>query len=154
MSKNTEKVREIAEPIVKSQGLELVDVEYVKEGSNWILRVFIENNEGELNIDHCENISKILSKELDLIDPIKNSYILEVSSPGIERPLKTTEDYKRFKGELVKIKTYVPLNGEKEFVGNLQCIDDDIVKIKLKEQKGVVGIPLSKVASANLTIDF
>jgi len=154
MSKNSELVKEIAEPIVESQGLTLVDVEYVKEGSNWILRVFIENNGGDLNINHCETVSKILSKELDLIDPIKNSYILEVSSPGIERPLKTVADYERFTGELVKIKTYVAKDGKKEFIGKLESINNDIVKIKLKEQKGVIEIPLGKIARANLTIDF
>lgn len=154
MSKNSEIVKGIAEPIVQSQGLNLVDVEYVKEGSNWILRVFIENKGGDLKINHCETVSKILSKELDLIDPIKNSYILEVSSPGIERPLKTVADYERFTGELVKIKTYVAKNGKKEFIGKLENINNDIVKIKLKEQKGVIEIPLGKIARANLTIDF
>ncbi len=154
MSKTTEKVKEIAEPIVTAQGLNLVDIEYIKEGANWILRVFIENEKGELNIDNCKIISKLLSKELDRVNPINNSYILEVSSPGIERPLKDASDYKRFSGKLIRVKTYVPINGKKEVIGKLEGISNDIIKINIGDKKGVVEIPLNKIAQANLTIDF
>ncbi len=154
MSKYTELVSEIAKPIVSSLGLNLVNVEYVKEGSDWVLRVYIENKDGELSIDYCENVSKMLSNELDKKNFIKNSYILEVSSPGIERPLKTPEDYNNFTGEKVIIKTYATVDGRKEFMGKLMGLKDDIVIIKQKGPKGVVKIPLAKIAHAYLTIDF
>jgi len=154
MIKTTEKVKGIAEPIVTAQGLNLVDIEYIKEGANWILRVFIENEKGELNIDKCKIISKLLSKELDRVNPINNSYILEVSSPGIERTLKHANDYKRFTGKLIKVKTYAPINGKKEITGKLEGINNDVIKINIGDKKGVVEIPLNKIAQANLTIVF
>ena len=154
MIKTTEKVKGIAEPIVTAQGLNLVDIEYIKEGANWILRVFIENEKGELNIDKCKIISKLLSKELDRVNPINNSYILEVSSPGIERPLKDANDYKRFTGKLIKVKTYAPFNGKKEITGKLEGINNDVIKINIGDKKGVIEIPLNKIAQANLTIVF
>ena len=152
MSKTTKDVAKIAEPIVLAQGLDLVDVEYNKEGSDWKLKVFIENLDGDLTLDHCENVSKLLSEELDREDPIAQSYILEVSSPGLERPLKKPEDYKRFLGELVKVKTYGPIGGKKEFEGELIYFEEDIVKIK--EEEGVIEIPFNKIADAHLTVDF
>ena len=151
--KTTEIVSQMLEPIVEVEGVELVDVVFVKEGSDWVLRVFIENPEGELNLQHCENVSRLLSEELDKKDPIEQSYILEVSSPGIERPLKKEEDYHRFKGELVKIKTYAPVENKKEFVGTLNGIEDQEVLIELKEE-GVIRIPWNKIADAHLTFEF
>ena len=154
MIKTTEKVKGIAEPIVTAQGLNLVDIEYIKEGANWILRVFIENEKGKLDIDKCKIISKLLSKELDRVNPINNSYILEVSSPGIERTLKHANDYKRFTGKLIKVKTYAPINGKKEITGKLEGINNDVIKINIGDKKGVIEIPLNKIAQANLTIVF
>ena len=152
MSTTTEIVAGIAEPIVLSQGLNLVDVDYNKEGSDWKLKVFIENKDGDLTLEHCEKVSKILSEELDRVDPITQSYILEVSSPGLERPLKKPEDYERFKGELIKVKTYGPIEGRKEFKGELILYENNIVKIKEKE--GVIKIPFNKIADAHLVVDF
>ncbi|MFW6410049.1 MAG: ribosome maturation factor RimP [Halanaerobiales bacterium] len=152
MSKTTETVSDLAQPIVNGQGLELVDVVYQKEGSDWILRVFIENRNGDLTLEDCETVSKMLSVELDEKDPISQSYILEVSSPGIERPLKKPEDYLRFKGEKIKLKTYGPINGNKEFVGILKNFDNG--QIYIENNKGVIEIPLKKVAEAHLNVDL
>lgn len=153
MGKTTDIISEIVETIVADYGLSLVDVEYVKEGDNWILRVYIENLEGDLSLEHCEKVSRRLSEILDEKDPITDSYILEVSSPGIERPLKKIADYKRFQGELAIIKTYAPIAGEKEFKGTLAGIEKEQVKIQLEGEKELV-IPLARIASAHLTIDF
>jgi len=151
MSKTVNIVKRLAEPIVKTEGLALVDVDYQKEGSDWVLRVFIENLDGELTLEHCENVSKSLSEKLDSEDPIDKHYILEVSSPGIERPLTNKEDYKRFKGELIEIKTYAAIDGKKEFKGILTDYIDGKVLI---DDEGVIEIPLSKIAHANLSFEF
>ena len=152
MSKVVDIVKDLAEPLVKTEGLNLVDVDYQKEGSDWILRVFIENLDGELTLEHCENVSKLLSSELDRKDPIDKHYILEVSSPGIERPLKKKEDFIRFKGELIEVKTYAAIEGKKEFRGKLIDFKDKTVIVD--DKKGVIEIPFNKIAHANLTFDF
>ena len=151
MSRVVNIVKELAEPLVKTEGLNLVDVDYQKEGSDWVLRVFIENLDGELTLKHCENISKMLSDKLDSEDPIDKQYILEVSSPGIERPLVDKADFKRFKGELIEVKTYAAINDTKEFRGELIDFKNNKVII---DDKGVIEIPFNKIAHANLTFDF
>lgn len=129
------KVEEIAaemvQPIVDALTFELVDVEYLKEGANWYLRVFIDKP-GGIAIDDCQTVSEQLSDKLDETDPIKQSYILEVSSPG-ERPLKKERDFERFKGERVEVKLYQPLNGKKIFEGELLGLTGDIFEIKTDE---------------------
>ncbi|MFW5987997.1 MAG: ribosome maturation factor RimP [bacterium] len=153
MSNIADEVYQIAKPIVVAHELDLVEVDYLKEGSDWILRIFIENPDGELSLSHCEKISKILSQKLDELDPIENSYVLEVSSPGIERPLKKEKDFKNNIGKLISVKTYAPYNGKKEFTGTLLDFKNDKIKIE-SDDKGVIEIPFSKVAKSNLTIDF
>src|SRR3990167_9137109 len=98
----TTAVENLVKPIVESEGMELVDVEYKKEGKTWYLRIFIDKNAG-VTLDDCQNISYQIEKLLDVEDIISDSYTLEVSSPGIERPLKKISDYNRFKNRLVKI---------------------------------------------------
>ncbi len=121
-------VADLAQPIVDALSFELVDVEFLKEGANWYLRVYIDKPGGIL-IDDCQAVSEQLSDRLDETDPIKQSYILEVSSPG-ERPLKKERDYERFRGEAVEVKLYQPLNGKKVFEGELLGLVDDRVEIK------------------------
>lgn len=129
-------VTELAEPIVGALSYELVDVEFLKEGANWYLRVYIDKP-GGIVIDDCQAVSEQLSDKLDELDPIKQSYILEVSSPG-ERPLKKERDFERFKGEIVEVKLYQPINGKKVYEGELLGLIDDKVKIKTDE-----GVTLS-----------
>ena len=103
---NTEKkVLPLLEPIVAERGLELVDLEFVKEGANWYLRVYIDK-EGGVSIDDCEAVSRALEAKLDEKDPIEQAYVLEVSSPGIDRPLKKDADFIRFQGEIIDVKLY------------------------------------------------
>ena len=119
MSKITEAVEKLVGPIVEDLKLELVDVEYVKEGRDWFLRVYIDTPEGNIDIDQCAQVSEKLSEELDRTDPIPENYFLEVSSPGAERPLKKEEDFQKAIGQYVFIKTYEPIDGMKEFEGYL-----------------------------------
>ena len=117
---NTEKKAEdLILPIIEENKFELVDIEFVKEGPNWYLRVFIDKDEG-ITIDDCELVSKAFEKKLDEEDIIKQAYILEVSSPGIDRPLKKDKDFKRCIGKLIDIKLYKPFEGRKEFQGTLE----------------------------------
>lgn len=126
---NIEKLtRELVIPIIKKNNFELVDVEYKKEGNNWYLRVFIDKECG-ITLDDCQIISEYLSEKLDELNPIDNSYILEVSSPGIDRPIKTKRDFEKFKGSLVEISLYKAIGKNKKFEGELIGLIDGKVVI-------------------------
>ncbi|MTH52780.1 ribosome maturation factor RimP [Bacillus mangrovi] len=156
MSKKvTDTVSELAVPILEELDLELVDVEYVKEGKNWFLRVFIDSDEG-VDIEECGMVSERLGEKLDAIDPITHNYFLEVSSPGAERPLKKDADFHKAAGKNVHVKTYEPIDGEKVFEGILKSFDgtDLIILMTVKTRKKEVVIPYSKVASARLAVSF
>ena len=114
-----QKTEELLLPIIEKNQFELVDVEYVKEGSNWYLRAYIDKP-GGITVDDCEVVSRALSELLDQNDFIEDSYILEVSSPGLGRPLKKEKDFQRSLGEEVEIRTYRAINRQKEFVGVLK----------------------------------
>jgi ribosome maturation factor RimP len=143
MSKKSivETVTEIVLPITAQLGLELVDVEYVKEGSSWYLRIYIDKENG-INIDDCQSVSEKVSDILDERDPIPNSYILEVSSPGLDRPLKTERDFEKYKGELVEVKLFKAIDKTQMFEGTLLeksnnqvviDIDGNITKFDMKD---------------------
>lgn len=131
--------------------IELVDVEYVKEGGEWVLRVYIDKEEG-VDLDDCEAVSRVLSDKLDEVDPIPGSYLLEVSSPGLERPLKKPADFERFAGELVMVTSFTPIQGRKQWQGKLiGLIDGDV---QVETDQGTVRIPEEQVASARLAVEF
>ncbi|HHU32443.1 MAG: ribosome maturation factor RimP [Zhaonellaceae bacterium] len=145
------KVEELVLPIIEGLDFELVDVQYAKEGPNWYLRIFIDHPEG-IDLDDCEIVSRKVESALDEKDLIKNSYILEVSSPGIERPLKYDKDFIRFIGELVVINTYKPINGKKTFKGYLQGLEGQ--EVIIKEDLDEVRLSLNDVSHAHLAVDF
>ena len=153
MGKVTETVTDFVLPIAHSEDLNLIEVEFLKEGSDWILRIFLENKDGDLTIEECEKVSRSLSMILDEEDPIDKSYILEVSSPGIERPLKSEADFERFQGELIAVKTFKKINGEKEFVGTLEKFEEDSITLTLKNGEEIT-VDYSLVARANLTFEI
>jgi ribosome maturation factor RimP len=153
LGKVAETVTDFVLPIAHSEDLNLIEVEFLKEGSDWILRIFLENKNGDLTIEECEKVSRALSMILDEEDPIDKSYILEVSSPGIERPLKTEEDFERFQGELVAVKTFKKINGEKEFIGTLKKFEEEKITLILKNDDEIT-IDYSLVARANLTFEI
>ena len=150
----TEIVAEIAEPL----GIALVDLEYKREGRNMVVRVFLEKAEGGINLDDCAEVSRQLSDILDVEDFMPEHYTLEVSSPGICRPLKKTADYQRFVGHLIKVKTFDTLtdddgNKRKTFVGKLLGLEEGVISMDLTEGQHA-SIPLDKVAKANLEFEF
>jgi ribosome maturation factor RimP len=149
--KVTDIVEELAAPIVEGEGLELVDVEYKKEGANWFLRIFIDKPEG-VDIDDCGRVSEKMSDLLDEVDPIPTSYFLEVSSPGAERPLKKPSDYERSIGKHVYISTYEPVDGQKTFEGVLAAYDGETITIQ--EAKASKTLSVESIASARLAVVF
>ncbi|MDQ0494313.1 ribosome maturation factor RimP [Paenibacillus brasilensis] len=144
-------VEEMAQPYLDEHGFELVDVEYVKEGSNWFLRVFVDKD-GGIDLDDCSMISEYLGQKLDENDPVSTAYFLEVSSPGAERPLKKAEDVAKAVGKNVFVTTYEPINGLKEFEGRLLSFEDGELTIQSGQKKH--AIPYEKVAGARLAIIF
>ncbi|HZG71492.1 MAG TPA: ribosome maturation factor RimP [Chondromyces sp.] len=155
MSKVIETVENLTVPITEELNLELVDIEYVKEGKNWFLRVYIDKDTG-VDIEECGIVSERLSEKLDELDPIPHNYFLEVSSPGAERPLKKTRDFERAVGKRVHVKTYEPIDGEKTFEGTLLSFENDqlTIEIMIKTRKKQVMIPMEKVAKARLAVSF
>lgn len=150
-SKIKSTVEEMIQPYLNEQGFELVDIEYVKEGSSWFLRVYVDK-EGGIDIDDCVMISEQLSAKLDETDPIPTVYFLEVSSPGAERPLKKPEDVAKAVGKNVYMTTYGPVNGMKEFEGKLLSFDGSELVIEAGKKQHAV--PYDKIASARLAILF
>lgn len=144
-------VEEMVQPYLDEHGFELVDVEYVKEGSNWFLRVFVDK-EGGIDIDDCGLVSEYLSQKLDENDPIPTAYFLEVSSPGAERPLKKKEDVAKSVGKDVFVTVYEAVDGMKEFEGRLESFENEELVIKSGKKQHV--IPYARVASARLAIIF
>lgn len=128
-----QKTEQLLQPIVDEYGFEIVDVEYVKEGSTWYLRSYIDKP-GGISIDDCEKVSRRLSDLLDQEDFIEDAYIMEVSSPGLGRPLKKEKDFKRSLGEEVEVKTYRMIDKQKEFTGILKDYDEDTVTITLADE--------------------
>lgn len=139
-------------PIVEANGFELVDVEYVKEGGNWYLRAYIDKP-GGIAVDDCELVSRAFSDILDEKDYIEDSYIFEVSSPGLGRPLKKEKDFKRSLGEEVEIRTYRAVDRQKEFVGILTDYDKDTVTIQMEDETKRT-FDRSEIALIRLAFDF
>ncbi|HSJ38418.1 MAG TPA: ribosome maturation factor RimP [Planococcus sp. (in: firmicutes)] len=156
MSIITEQIEKIAQPITDELNLELVDVEFVKEGRSWFLRIYVDNPEAPIDIEQCASVSERLSEILDELDPIEQNYFLEVSSPGAERPLKKEKDFENAINKFIYIKTYEPILDAKEFEGHLQSYNEEEVQIevKIKTRRKTIVIPRQKIAVIRLAIDF
>ena len=141
----------LAEQAAQDYGCELLDVEYQKEGSDWILRIYIDR---EVPIDHdaCQAVSEQLSEALNVLDPIAHEYVLEVSSPGVQRALKKPAHFQRFVGETVKCNLYAPWQGKKEYTGILLGMKEDKVGIRIKTDE--IWLPFTEIASAHLVFTF
>jgi len=146
-------VQELVEKRVAESDIELVDVEFVKEGQHRYLRVYIDKLDG-VSLDDCQALSVYLNEHMDSLDPIEENYFLEVSSPGIERPLKKDSDFERFTGRLVEIRLYYPLDGQKIIEGELIGLQDGKVRVKPEAQEQIVSIPRDKIALAKLLVRF
>ena len=147
MNKVESQVESLMAEILQDTDYELVDVEYVKE-RDWYLRVFVDKA-GGIDLDDCQNISEKLGAKLDEISIINGAYILEISSPGIDRILKKDKDFIREAGKIVDVTLYAPLNGKKFFVGELAGRDEKFLRLKEMEP-----LPREKIAQVRLHIDF
>ena len=149
--KVTERVRLLAEPVVAAQGCELWDVEYVREGGGWFLRVYIDK-EGGVDIADCEAVSRTLDPILDEADPIPDSYTFEVCSAGLERVLKRPGDFERFLGADVLVRLYRPRDGAKEFPGVLTGYRDGDVTVTVGDTH--ITFTKAEIAQVRLRVDF
>ena len=152
MKKVTDIVWELAEPVVKENGCELWDVEYVREAGQWYLRIYLDKA-GGVDILDCEAISRKVSDLLDEVDPIEGSYMFEVSSAGAERQLKRPSDFTRFMGEPVLVKTYQNRNGRKEFAGKLAGYDNGAVLLDMGGEEPE-RFEKAEVALVRLRVEF
>ncbi len=143
-----EQIEQTAAPVLAEHAAELVDLQFVHEHGQWILRFFLDKDNG-ITLDDCATISEHIGRILDATDLIKQHYSLEVSSPGINRPLKKEADYKRFIGERVDVTLYAPLNGRRHFKGTLQSVDSGVAVLEAEPHEKFV-LPLADVAKAKL----
>ncbi|MFL2125879.1 ribosome maturation factor RimP [Latilactobacillus curvatus] len=157
MSTVVETVHDLIVPILDQHHFELVDIEFVKEGSSWYLRVFIDKPNG-IDLEDCALVNDALSEKLDSIDPdpIPQAYFLDVSSPGAERPLKKEADFQKALGEYIHISLYQAVDGEKIYQGTLKSLDDDTLTlvIKIKTRQKEVTFNRKEIAKARLAIEF
>lgn len=159
MSEVVERIRELLDPILKSRGLFLWNMEFRKEGPKWLLRIYIDRESGPpagragVTLEDCEMVSRDLGAVLDVEEIILHEYTLEVSSPGLDRTLSAPEHFQRFIGSRVRVKTFLPINGEKVFRGELGGIESSVVRLKLDEGT-VLEIPLGDISKASLEVEF
>ena len=146
------RTEELITPILDCMNFELVDVEYVKEGGTWYLRAYIDK-EGGITVDDCEAVAREMNEILDKEDFVEDSYVFEVSSPGLGRPLKKEKDYVRSMGKEVEIRTYRAINREKEFYGILSAYDENTVTIKTEDETEMT-FEKSDIALIRLAFDF
>jgi len=152
MSDVLEVLRRMAREILEYAGMEMVHLEMKREPGGHLVRLYIDK-EGGVTLDDCSLISRQLSAQLDIEDPIEGRYTLEVSSPGLDRPLFTDRDFARFAGRQIRLSTHVPLDGRRNFQGRLEGIVDGSVRITLQEGREV-SIPRDQVARARLEVEI
>jgi len=144
-------IQAVISPVVESLDCELVGIEYGRQGNRGLLRVYIDKENG-VDVNDCQRVSHQLSGVLDVEDVIQGQYQLEVSSPGLDRPLFTLEDFKRFAGHKVKLKLVTPMNGQRKFRGTLQGVENEQVIVNIGENELVVA--LGAIDKANLIAEF
>ena len=143
-------VSAIADPILSNEGMELIEIEYRRESKGWVLRLYIDK-EGGVTLDDCTRISQEVGRSLDVEDFISTAYTLEVSSPGLARPLRKEKDFLKYRNHRIRLKTITPIEHRRQFKGKLLGINENCIEIEMEEE--VIQIPLSNLAKANLEID-
>jgi len=146
-----DRVRAIADPILLSEGMELVEIEYRREATGWVLRLLIDK-EGGITLDDCAGISREVGRTLDVEDFISAPYSLEISSPGLTRPLKNEKDFVKYQDHLIRVRTTDPIGNRRQFKGKLLGISENRIEIEVDGE--IFKIPLSNLAKANLEIEF
>ena len=144
-------VAELIEPVFRENNIELVDVEYKKAGRIWVLRIFIDKNQG-VTVDDCQKLSREIEDLIEVHELISVPYVLEVSSPGLDRSLKKERDFLRNKGKRILIKTFLPINSKKQFSGTIRNFVNET--LFLENNDNVFEIQLDKIAQAKLIIEF
>jgi ribosome maturation factor RimP len=147
----TQSVTELIEPGLLAKGLELVDVEFKKEGKNWFLRIYIDR-EGGVTLEDCQKVSRLAGDLIEVEDVIEPVYTLEVSSPGLNRVLKKEKDFLKYSGKKINVQCHAPMDDRKKFTGILTDFIDQSIHLEVNGQQH--KIPLSLVAKANLVIEF
>jgi ribosome maturation factor RimP len=147
----TQSVTELIEPGLLAKGLELVDVEFKKEGKNWVLRVYIDR-EGGITLEDCQKVSRFAGDLIEVEDVIEPVYTLEVSSPGLNRVLKKEKDFRKYSGKKINLQCHAPMDGRKKFTGILTDFIDQTIHLEVDGQQHT--FPLSLVAKANLVIEI
>lgn len=153
-SKVVDVVKGILTDFLETNGYSLFNLEYQKEGKDWTLRVYIDKDEESISIEDCEKVSIFLSEKLDKMDIIDKKYMLEVSSPGIDRPLLKDSDYEKYKGRIVDVFLYKSLNGEKKITGELGGLEDDNVVIKSEKSDEELRISKELISKVKLAVIF
>ena len=153
MAKISDKVVALINPSINDLGYELVGVEYVASGKHSILRLYIDSEEG-IGVDDCEVVSRQVSAIMDVEDPISGQYNLEVSSPGIERPLFNIAHYQRFLGHDVRLRTFRPIDGRRNFTGAIGSVSEDSNSLELVTELGPVTLEIDLIEKANLVAHF
>jgi ribosome maturation factor RimP len=146
-----ERVDRLASPVLLSEGLELVEVEYRREPRGWVLRLYVDK-EGGITLDDCAQISREIGRNLDVEDFITTPYVLEVSSPGLTRSLKTEKDFMKYRDRLVKVRTNQPVENRRQFTGMLRGTTGEGIQIEVDGK--IFVVPFSFIAKANLDIEF
>ena len=146
------RTEQLITPIIERMNFELVDVEYVKEGGTWYLRAYIDK-EGGITVNDCEAVAREMNEILDQEDFVEDSYVFEVSSPGLGRPLKKEKDYIRSMGKEIEIRTYRAINREKEFYGILKAYDEKTVTIEMEDGQ-TMTFEKADIALIRLAFDF
>lgn len=158
MSKVTDLVRSEIEPIIASRDDEFVDIEYVKEKGQNYLRIYVDKEPNGIDIDEIADLSELVSEKLDTLDPdpLPDPYVLELSSPGAERPIKTTQDWEKAKDDYIHVGLYQKIEGKKMYEGTLKSYNDDevVLEIKIKTRKKTITIPRKLIANARFAIEF
>lgn len=150
-SKRTEALMQMLEPAVNAVGMELWGIEFLSQGRHSILRVYIDSDNG-VTIDNCEAVSHQVSGILDVEDPISGEYNLEVSSPGMDRPLFTNQQFSRYVGEQIKVRLQMAVNGMRNFTGKLVQAENDTLTFEVESQQLTVSI--NQIDKANLVPNF
>ncbi|KAI4309969.1 ribosome maturation factor RimP [Lactobacillus intestinalis] len=158
MSKVTDIVRSAVEPIIAERNDEFVDIEYVKEKGQNYLRIYVDKEPNGIDIDEIADLSELVSEKLDTLDPdpLPDPYILELSSPGAERPIKTENDWEKAQGEYVHLGLYQKIDGKKMYEGTLKSYNDDEVEleVKIKTRRKTVVVPRKLIANIRFAIEF
>lgn len=158
LSKVTDIVRSAVEPIIAERNDEFVDIEYVKEKGQNYLRIYVDKEPNGIDIDEIADLSELVSEKLDTLDPdpLPDPYVLELSSPGAERPIKTENDWEKAQGEYVHLGLYQKINGKKMYEGTLKSYNDDEVEleVKIKTRRKTVVVPRKLIANIRFAIEF